>query len=202
MKRIFQVSFCLMFMVWAGVANAQTQPIEPDAGSDPGTNKGEGNYKPSSGWADGFVVGGNLGATFGNSTYIEVSPVFGYHITEMLIGGVGFTYQYYKENYNVINFADYSASVIGPRVFLQHELIFNFFAHAEFEHAWAKFEYEDPTLGAYQLEADALFVGLGYNSMMSENARFQIMLLYDLLNGVESIYYNPFVVRVGYLLDL
>lgn len=202
MKRPFFVTISSLFLLFSGALTAQTQPIEPDADTESKTESNENAYKRSSGWADGFVVGGNAGAAFGNSTYVEASPVIGYHITDMLIGGVGFTYQYYKENYNVINFADYSASVMGPRVFLQHDLIFNFFAHAEFEHAWAKFAYEDPTLGEYRLEANALFLGLGYNSMMGESARFQIMVLYDVLNGVESIYYNPYVFRVGYLIDL
>ncbi len=201
MIRYIYIGLLSIGLLLTGLVQAQTQPIEPQ--SEESDTQNNDNDKPErSSWGNGFVVGGNLGAQFGSSTYIEVSPLVGYRITDMLIGGVGLTYQYYRENYDVPTFLDYSASVIGPRVFLQHELVFNFFAHAEFEHTWVKWKYEDPTYGELQIDASALFVGPGYSYEVSDFSRFQIMVLYDLLNSVESIYYNPWTIRMGFMMDL
>lgn len=81
-------------------------------------------------------MGGNVSAQFGNATFIEISPLVGYRITEDLTSGVGFTYQYLSENYNVYNFYDYKATVMGARIFSQYDLIFGIFAHAEYEYSW------------------------------------------------------------------
>lgn len=181
--------------------SAQTQPIEPEEQDKSATEKSD--DKPAASWKDRFVVGGNVGAQFGQQTYIEMSPIIGYRITEMFTAGVGLTYQYFKVNYNspaIID--DYKATVIGPRAFLQHDLIYNFFAHTEFEHTWVKFTYEDAAIGEATIDASAFFVGGGYNYMIGDDARFQIMVLYDLLNGINSIYYSPWVVRMGFNVGL
>jgi len=178
---------------------SQTQTIDPDEQDNSSEESFSESKRP---WKDRFILGGNLGAQFGQSTYIEVSPIIGYHITEKLTAGVGFTYQYFKENYNVPTFYDYSASVIGPRAYLQHDIIYNFFAHTEYEHVWYTVEFEDPIIAPYELDAAAWFAGLGYNYMIGDRGRFQIMILYDLLHNINSIYYNPWVIRMGFNFDL
>lgn len=184
------------------VSNAQTQPIEPDdqentTGSLGNANDNTGNQNEK--WHDRIVVGGALGAQFGSSTYIEVSPIVGYKVTDMFTAGVGFTYQYFSQNFNDPGFLDYKATVVGPRFFLQHDLIFGLFAHVEYEYAWYKFTYEDPAYNTLENSGNvpALFVGGGYNYMISDNAKFQIMALYDVLNGANSLYYSPLVFRMG-----
>lgn len=181
--------------------SAQTQPIEPEERDKSATEKPA--DKPAGSWKDRFVVGGNVGAQFGQQTYIELSPIIGYKITDMFTAGVGLTYQYFSVNFNNPAFTDdYKATVIGPRAFLQHDLIYNFFAHSEFEHTWVKFSYEDAAIGEATIDASAFFIGGGYNYMIGDNARFQIMILYDLLNGINSIYYSPWIVRMGFNVGL
>lgn len=185
------------------LGQAQTQPIDPSDADETSTEASTDEPKrDKKDWVDNIIVGGNLGAQFGQATYIEASPIIGYRITEMFTAGVGFTYQYFSENYNSPTFADYKAQVLGPRVFLQHDLIFGLFAHTEFEHSWVKFTYEDPTYGEYANDVSAFFVGMGYNYEIGENSRFQIMLLYDVLHNIESIYYSPWVVRMGFNVGL
>jgi hypothetical protein len=108
------VLFSLIF-VSVSPLFSQTQPIESDEQS---SSVFEGNTDNSDNerktWKDRIVVGGSLGAQFGNSTYVEVSPIVGYKVTDMFTAGVGFSYQYYKVNYNVITIDDYSMSVYGP----------------------------------------------------------------------------------------
>lgn len=202
----FKPFLCSLFLICSlQIVQAQTQPIDPSDAET--TNEESSNDDGDSGddkknWVDNIVVGGNLGAQFGQATYIEASPIVGYRITEMLTAGVGFTYQYFSENYNLATFADYKAQVLGPRVFVQHDLIYGLFAHAEFEHSWVKFTYEDPTYGEYTNDVSALFLGMGYNYEVGSNSRFQIMLLYDVLHNIESIYYSPWVVRMGFNIGL
>ncbi len=175
---------------------AQTQPIES------GEKDQEEEDFDSKKWKDRIVVGGNLGAQFGNATYIEVSPIVGYRITEDLTAGLGFTYQYFKFNYDDPSFLDYEASVTGAKAFAQYDLFFGFFAHTEYEYDWYKFEYEDVSYGIYEGSVPSLFVGAGYNYSISNNARFQIMALYDVLYQVESLHYSPWVFRVGFNVGL
>lgn len=65
-----------------------------------------------------------------------------------------------------------------------------------------KFTFEDVTLGEYTGAVPALFVGAGYNYQISNNARFQIMALYDVLHSAESIYINPWSIRMGFNIGL
>lgn len=179
---------------------AQTQPIEPSEEPETesvGDNSNSGSTN-SKFW-DRVVLGGNIGAQFGASTYVEVSPVIGYKITDMLTAGVGFSYQYFKYNYNNPLIIDYKATVLGPRIFAQHDLFFNLFAHTEFEHSWVSYDYEDAYYQDYNWDVSAWFVGAGYNMPVSDLGKMQIMVLYDLLNTSNSIYYSPWVIRVGFL---
>lgn len=106
---------------------AQTQPIETTEQDNSVKEDDNGNSTAKQkDWKDRIVVGGNLGAQFGSSTYIEVSPIVGYKVTDKFTAGIGFSYQYFSENYNDPYFVDYKASVYGPRVFLQHDILFGF----------------------------------------------------------------------------
>ncbi len=192
--RILFLSFLCYFV--AAQSFAQTQTIEPEE-KDP-----EAEEFTEKKWKDKIIVGGNVSAQFGNATFIEISPLVGYRITEDLTSGVGFTYQYLSENYNIYNFYDYKATVMGARIFSQYDLLFGIFAHAEYEYSWYKFTYEDVNLGEYSGAVPAFFVGGGYSYQISDNARFQIMALYDVLHSAESIYINPWSIRMGFNIGL
>jgi hypothetical protein len=75
-------------------------------------------------------VGGNFGASFGNVTYLEASPLLSYRVTDKLQVGPGLTYIYYRYNYPGYNF---SASQYGGRFFGRYFVIDDLFAHAELE---------------------------------------------------------------------
>jgi hypothetical protein len=60
------------------------------------------------------------------------------------------------------------------------------------------FKYEDPLYDAYSGQVPALFGGLGYNYAIGDKAKFQFMALYDFLNGPNSLYYSPWVIRMGF----
>ncbi len=48
-------------------------------------------------FSERFFVGGSLGFSIGTySSLVDVSPIFGYAVTEDFIAGLGLTYKYYK----------------------------------------------------------------------------------------------------------
>ena len=196
---VLRVLLFAMIFVSVSTVFSQTQPIESDEQS---SSVFEGNTDNSDNerktWKDRIVVGGSLGATFGSSTYVEVSPIVGYKVTDKFTAGLGFSYQYYKVNYNVFTIDDYSMSVYGPRIFAQHDIIYGLFAHAEYEMMKYNFKYEDPLFGEYTGQVPALFGGLGYNYAIGDKAKFQLTVLYDFLNGPNSLYYSPWVFRMGF----
>ena len=61
-----------------------------------------------------IFIGGSLGLSFGsNSSFVEVSPVFGYALTEKLIVGVGLTYKYYRyKDYYALTYTDSTGTYI------------------------------------------------------------------------------------------
>ena len=78
---------------------------------------------------DKVVLGGNIGATFGDITYFEIAPVAGYYFTPNIIGGVGANYIYYNDK-----FINFSTSIYGGRVFGQYLVDFApLVAHVEAE---------------------------------------------------------------------
>ncbi|MCU0370331.1 MAG: hypothetical protein MUC31_02860, partial [Bacteroidales bacterium] len=74
--------------------------------------------------------GGIIGAQFGDITYIEVSPVASYRITESFHAGLGLTYQYYKANYD--GAPDYTSSAYGGSIFARYFVWRDLFAHVEY----------------------------------------------------------------------
>ena len=73
---------------------------------------------------DKVVVGGNLGAQFGDLTYIEVSPTVGYKLTEKWLAGVGARYIYVKPRLLQ------SSNIIGGAIFQQYAILEQAVLHA------------------------------------------------------------------------
>ena len=198
MRSTFQkIIFLILFSFsLEGVLQAQIKEIESD-------QKDVNAESEFGSWKDRFVVGGNLGAGFGSFTYVDVSPLVGYKITKSLTVGLGFTYQFQKVNYDSpLLITDYSGNVIGGRLFSEYDIFYGLFAHAEYEHLWYNFKYEDAIYGEYSGDVPALYLGGGYNFMIGERSKFQVMILYDVLYTTESLNPNPFVIRMGFNIGL
>lgn len=202
MKAVFKFTLVVILSIGTQHIFGQTQPIETDeqdksaVSSDADDDSGRNNSKNE--WTENIVFGGSMGAQFGNLTFVELSPLVGYKITEMFTAGVGFSYIYMKQNINSPTYIDFSANIYGPRFFLQHDIVFDFFAHAEFEHQWLNFKFEDPSYIPYVDEVNALRVGGGYNYRVGDNSRFQLIALYDLINEPSIISNSPWTFRIGF----
>jgi hypothetical protein len=148
---------------------------------------------------DRMFFGGNLGLQFGDLTYIDVSPLVGYKITEQFHAGIGATYIYYKYN---DYYGSYETSIYGGRIFSRYYPFENFFAHIEYEilnlevpagPSSANGNYEN----LVRDNINSLMVGGGYAQPLGGNAAMVIMLLFNLTEEPYSPYANP-IIRIGF----
>jgi len=154
-----------------------------------------------------FYLGGNFGLWFGTTTYIELSPLLGYKITERWHVGLGLTYIYFKgtfldQYYNVYSI---NTSVYGGRMLTRFYIMENLFAHAEYEVLYLEAPVYDINTGSYVTQRKSVpgfLVGGGYSQKMGARSAFYIMVLYNLIyDPYYSPYTNP-VVRMGFRFGL
>lgn len=160
-----------------------------------------GQQEPKQSFADKLFFGGNLGLQFGNTTYIDVSPLVGYKVTEKFHAGLGATYIYESSK---IRFTSgptfrYETSHYGGRLFGRYYVWENLFAHAEYE--YLNLGYPDPLydpvtgqiekIGITRQNINSIFIGGGYAQPIGPNAAFLIMALWNVNEGVYSPYVNP-----------
>ncbi|MEX0967840.1 MAG: hypothetical protein WD077_11420 [Bacteroidia bacterium] len=139
-----------------------------------------------------IFFGGTGGASFGNVTYINVSPLTGLRLTPNFAAGVGGTYIYYKSNYFNI-----STSVYGGRLFSRYYFLEKFIAHGEYELLNAEF-YNENKLSYERKWTPALPLGGGIRQSLGRRGHIEVLLLMDLLyKPSTSIYESPFRLNFG-----
>jgi long-subunit fatty acid transport protein len=146
--------------------------------------------------------GGYLGAQFGNVTYIEVSPIASYRVTEKFHAGLGLTYQYYKVNYT--GAPDYSTSSYGGSIFMRYFIWRDLFVHAEYAPLYVTFyDYYFDNSGSYisrdqgSAWVNDILIGGGYRQMIGAKASINLMVLWNVNESFYSPYSNP-IIRIGF----
>jgi hypothetical protein len=141
-----------------------------------------------------LIFGGNIGLQFGRYTFVDISPLVGYKVTDQLIMGLGATYIYYS----VDDFPyKYSTNIFGGRTFSKYYLMENLFAHLEYEILNMEV-LDDLTYKLVRTNIPSLFAGGGYRQMMGERSAFELLLLYNLMEERNSPYQNP-IIRAGFV---
>ena len=146
---------------------------------------------------DRLVYGGNFGLQFGTVTYVDVSPTVGYKITERFHSGVGATYIYFSEKYDLYNGQTYTykTDIYGGKIFERYYVLENLFLHQETELL---------NLEVYDFLNDKVqrkniispLIGAGYIQRFGDSSGLFIMCLFNLNETTDSPYTNP-IVRVG-----
>ena len=136
-----------------------------------------------------MVLGGGFGAQFGSVTAVEISPTFGYLLTENLLAGVGARYMYFEEKILTYTF---STNIYGGSVFTQYFFLEDYLAHVEYE----VLNLEDFSEPESRININSFFIGGGYRSMLGESSFATILLLYNLNDDINSPYTNP-IIRIG-----
>ena len=152
-----------------------------------------GQRKPSFG--SRLVVGGGLGAQFGDITLIQVAPNIGYRVTEDLITGIGLRYFYLNDK--VVN---YHTNIYGGSINSQYYFLDNFLTHAEVEVLnLDAFNTIDRSIR--RTNVTSVLVGGGIKVHAGGNTFFTILGLWNLNETPLSPYTNP-ILRVGLVVGL
>jgi hypothetical protein len=153
-------------------------------------------YSDSTSFKDRLYFGGNFGMQFGTVTLIDFSPLAGVMITPKLSGGLGITYQYYKDN----RFFGANSSSYGGRLFGRYNIFPTIFLHAEYESI--NFDnYNFFTERYERIWSPGLFLGAGYFAPFGSRGGANFTFLYNVLyDNLRSPYSEPYVIRVGFVL--
>lgn len=124
----------------------------------------------------------------GGVTYLGLSPLVGYKITDEFSGGMQLSMQYLRSRYST-----FSTSIYGGGPFISYLFSPNLFGYSQYEYL------SFPSSTTDRLPFSSWFVGIGYNSPISRKVAFQILGLYNLNHGdgTKSPYESPIQFRVG-----
>ena len=143
---------------------------------------------------DRVFVGGGFGLNFGNITFISVSPVVGYRLTNKLSTGVGVNYRYRNDKRFT---PDLKTSDYGGNVFGRYNVADPFFIQAELE--YLDFEIPTSPTESFRRDFTSFLAGGGVSQPLGGKAAFTLMALYNLsyTSSANSPYSSPIVIRGG-----
>jgi len=143
-----------------------------------------------------LFFGGNIGAWFGPTTYINLSPLIGCKITKEFSLGGGFTYNYYSQTYMG---QKYTSTIYGGNAFARYHIFENLFAQV----GWDRLSVPDyasimPDSRAW---VDNILIGGGYRQSFSERGSFVAAVFYNINETPLSPYQNP-IIQIGFNMGL
>jgi len=143
-----------------------------------------------------LYFGGNVGAWFGSTTYLNISPIVGVKLNDQFSVGIGAIYNYYSQTYAG---KKYSSTIYGGSAFARYFIFENVFAHA----GWDKISVPDYTSNFMNSRAwvDNLLIGGGYRESFSDNGSIVAMILYNINQTPLSPYQNP-IIQIGFNVGL
>ncbi len=150
---------------------------------------------------DRVYFGGNFALNFGTFTFVDISPLAGYMLTEGFSMGVGGSYSYVsRELIFVPGFRRIRVnnSAYGGRIFARHNVLEDYFAHVEYESI--NTEFLSPTGdGTVRGWVPGFFVGGGLTrGIFSKGAANFTVLLNLLHDQARSPYGSALVIRGGF----
>lgn len=148
---------------------------------------------------DRIDFGGSFGAQFGTFTYVDVSPLARYHVTEKLYTGLGLTYMYFKDKRYTPSI---SLSSYGGSLFAGYYVWRDLFAHLEYAPLYIPRYYDYyappfPSVDPPSPWAHDLLIGAGYRQWMGDKAFVNLMVLFNVNETIYSPYVNP-IIRIGF----
>jgi hypothetical protein len=210
---ILSIKLALLVIIFSSIQFAFSQKIE---------TKGK-SKRP---FKERISVGGSLGLGFGsNSILVEVSPIFGYSLTNNLVVGLGLTYKYYQYNdfyrstADPLSFIDLKNNIYGGSIFARYFLssigipvIENMFIHTEVEPLifTSDFKYISNQYGDYygadgafyikekeQVTITSYFLGGGLRQPVTDRSYLYIEVLWNFNEELYTPYSNPRI-RIGF----
>lgn len=149
-----------------------------------------------------IYFGGDVGASFGSLTFVEISPLIGYKISERFSMGIGSIYQYYRYNYKTTSGASLiiSSSMYGGKVFAREFINDRLYLYSEADILNLE-GYNSNTDETKRVNVPLFLVGGGYLVPIGESASFGLNILIDLIDDPYSPFSNP-IIRGGFVFGL
>lgn len=150
-----------------------------------------------------LFIGGTFGLSFGDFTFVNLSPQVGYRFNNILAAGAGFNFIYssskydylspsYREEYGVAGLNIFGRVYPIPYAFLQLQ--------PEFNYIWGKLKYDDDIIPDQKLDGEfvpTLLAGVGA-AIPAGNGAFTIMAQYDLLQRKPTVYGENVFISIGF----
>ena len=184
--------------------NSNYEYYREDNGQEDQSAEESGIQNQKSSLSERMFFGGGFGASFGSYTFISVSPVVGYRITERLSAGLRLMYQYTTFEYYVMpgDKERYNGHDLGVSPFARLMVYGPVYLQAEYEYLNYDALYTDGT--NRRTSFDSFMAGGGLAQPIGRSAAFFMTILYNFSyqnfnsNGVvRSPYNSPWVFRIG-----
>ncbi|MCC7302414.1 MAG: hypothetical protein IT233_07225 [Bacteroidia bacterium] len=140
---------------------------------------------------DKVEFGGSLGASFGNVTFIDVSPTIGYRLVKNIVAGAGPLYNYFHDKRNNIEI-----NIYGGRTYVRPYIYKGAFLHGELEWINGNFLLNKPK---QRFNVFGLLAGGGFQP--SPDGGFFVLALWELLHDPLYPYPNP-IFRMGFTIGI
>ena len=191
-KNIYIILMCInTFMMYSQENTPGSSPASPQTFSQRPTAP-----KEFDSFKERLFFGGNFGAWFGTTTYVNASPLIGCRITKKFSIGAGFTYNYYSQNYNG---KKYVSTIYGGNAFARYFVLENLFAQV----GWDRLSVPDfrSIIPNSRTWVDNILVGGGFRQSFSERGGFVIAIYYNVNQTPLSPYQNP-IIQMGFNIGL
>ena len=162
-----------------------------------------------------LFIAPDFGLTLGTVTRIDLSPAFGYYLTNRISVAAGPRYEYLRDSRQYFPFSRYQTHIFGVRAYAGLDVIrdlnniiplglhLGIFGHIEYEGLSLERQYFDypyfPPEGRFW--HDTALVGAGIRQPASNKAFFNLLFLWDTDSPSRSLYESP-IIRMGFLIFL
>ena len=200
MKKIFSI---FSFLIISQMGFSQTG--EEDYYGEEKTEKKDTVKKeeePEKKFWDKCYTGGNVSLNIGSyGSYIEITPLLGYNLTDYWSIGVSASYKYFSGNNSAWGIS-YRTHVYGGSVFTRLLLGERFLVQAEMEMLNTE---------AYDVVQNKLvrkfipigLAGAGLRNGWGYNSYSYFLLMYDFIRDPASPYpFSPFVIKIGFVFPI
>jgi hypothetical protein len=148
-----------------------------------------------------LFFGGNFGLSFGNYTFVNLSPQLGYRFNRIVAAGAGINFQYsslkyrnpdYRETYSVTGL-----NIFG-RVYPIEQILLQ--VQPEMNYTWGKAKYYDgrPDFKINGRYVPSLLLGGGAVIPAGRGGAFVAMVQFDVLNRPGNPYGNRAIYNFGF----
>lgn len=206
MKRIFYTTSLVFAFCFSALSQEnerfksnkdQQKPVQENEATDSSPS-----LRNRLGISERLIFGGNMSFGFGTNSFVYLAPTVGYKITDQLVAGGGFIYQYsrfttaFDPNTGAFEPFEFETSVYGPKAFV-------FYAPIEILYVGTQFEYlnhdvvrDFSTRELSPQWTPVLFLEVGYLQEMGAGM-IQFGMKYNVLHDVDSPYGAALIPSVG-----